>query len=57
MNTLQNFYPEIITWKVGDSLLTIVLVTSVSRMTTNLIISMKSCYNKENTSIEMITLQ
>lgn len=47
INTLQNFYPEIIAWEVDDSLLTIVLVTSVSKMNTNLINAMKSCYNKK----------
>lgn len=57
INTLQNSYPEIIAWEADDSLLTIVLVTSVRKMNTDLINAMKSCYNKWKISIEVITLQ
>lgn len=46
INTLQNSYPEIITLEVDDSCLTIVLVSSVRKMNTNLINAMKSRYNK-----------
>lgn len=46
INTLQNSYPEIIAWEVDDSHLTIVLLTFVRKLNTNLINAMKSCYNK-----------
>lgn len=46
INTLQNSYPDIIAWEADDLLLTIVLVTSVRKMNTDLINAMKSCYNK-----------
>lgn len=47
INTLQSSYLEIIAWEVDDSFLTIVLVTSVSKMNTNFINVMESCYNKK----------